>query len=287
VQQIIEGNNMCCENGKNEKLTERLLKLMDEIDYLKDDLKTWTDALEELSEIEDAFKTTEKPSEKPEIREKTILDVGTDAVKPLYIALKFKPSKMIGINECFPTFVSDIELKSKILTPTKIRLYTCSLFNKVTLDIIRDKEAIKEFNFVLVSKTLHHLRTGECIASKRDKNHDCKRNESEKETEKDCIYGFETKKIFDRLLELGKRVIVYESFDPNDKDDDKVRGRGGYFTSNELTEMLRILSDKYEVEFIRPERFSLSKRTFNRIGPILRKVDCVCFYVEDLKRNKS
>ena len=47
---------MCCENDKNEKLKERFLKLMDEKDNLQNDLDTWTDALEELSEIEDAFK---------------------------------------------------------------------------------------------------------------------------------------------------------------------------------------------------------------------------------------
>lgn len=267
---------MCCENGINEKLTERLLKLMDEKDNLKDDLDTWTDALEELSEIKDALKTNGKF----DMCEKTILDVGTDAVKPLYIALKFKPKKIVGISEWFRPFVSDIELKSKILNPTKIRFYTCSLFNKVTLDIIRDKEGIKAFNFVLVSKTLHHLRTGECIANKRDENHDCKKSESERETEKNCIYRFETRKIFTRLLELGDRVIIYEWFDPNEEDDDKVRGRGAYFTREELTDVLEHLSNSYSVQFIRPEKFLLTKETVDKVKAILREVDDICFYVE-------
>jgi hypothetical protein len=271
------------EDSVNKKLTERLLKLEDKLDYLKDDLKTWTDALEESSEIEDAFKTNEKF----DMCEKTILDVGTDAVKPLYIALKFKPKKIVGINEWFRPFVSDIELKSKILNPTKIRFYTCSLFNKETLDIIRDKEGVREFNFVLVSKTLHHLRTGECIANKRDENHDCKRNESERQTERDCIYEFETRKIFDRLLELGNRVIIYECFDPNEEDDDKVRGRGAYFTRIELTDVLTHISNGYSVQFIRPEKFLLTKETVDKIEPMLREVDEICFYVEKLNSNKS
>ena len=58
-------------------------------------MKIWTDAITELSDIEDAFKTNEKI----EMQGKTILDVGTDSVKPLYIALKYKPTKIIGIDE--------------------------------------------------------------------------------------------------------------------------------------------------------------------------------------------
>ena len=219
---------MSCDNGKNENLTERLLKLMDDMDYLKDDLETWTDALEELSEIEDAF-------EKGELHGKTILDVGTDAVKPLYIALKLKPTKIIGINDDdLPSFASDIEQKAKLLLPeTRIRFHSCSLFNRESLDRILKREKIAKFDFVLISKTLHHLRTKKCTVNernkknKRDEKHQCR------EDEKCCIYGFDAKEVFDRLLELGKRVIVYEAFYPQDKDDDKERGRGGYFTTKE------------------------------------------------------
>jgi hypothetical protein len=197
-------------------------------------LETWTDALEELSEIEDAFKTNEKF----DMCGKTILDVGTDAVKPLYIALKFKPSKIIGINEELRPFVSDLELQSKILTATKVRLYNCSFFDKVTLDRIREKERIKDkkFDFVLVSKTLHHLRTGDCIAKKRDKSH--------KHTD----------------------------------DDDKMRGRGGYFTAKEWTDIFDHLFKKYRVKFIRPQH---NKETLSKVKPMLRQVDCICFYVEE------
>lgn len=88
---------MCYENNKNEKLTERLLKLMDEKEKLKDALDTWTEALEELSEIEDGFKIDGNF----ELLGKTVLDIGTDCVKPLYIALKFKPDKIVGINDDF------------------------------------------------------------------------------------------------------------------------------------------------------------------------------------------
>jgi hypothetical protein len=243
------------------------------MDYLKENMETWTDALEELSEIEDAF-------DKGELHGKTILDVGTDAVKPLYIALKFKPKKIIGINEWLRPFVSHIELKSKIFSDTELRLFTCSLFNKVTLRIIQEMEEIDKFNFVLVSKTLHHLRTGTCIAKNRDEHHNCEEKETQRETESDCIYKFETGKIFDRLLELGTRVIVYECFNPNDKDNDKVRGRGAYFTREELTDMLRHLSDGYSVQFIRPEKFLLTKETVDKIEPMLKEVDEICFYVE-------
>jgi len=255
---------------KDNSLIERLLKCEEELEYHKADLETWTDALEELSEIEDAFKTNEKF----DMCGKTILDVGTDAVKPLYIALKFKPSKIIGINEELRPFVSDLELQSKILTATKVRLYNCSFFDKVTLDRIREKERIKDkkFDFVLVSKTLHHLRTGDCIAKKRDKSH--KHNENEK----CCIYKFETQKTFKDLLQLGNRVIIYEFFDPNTDDDDKMRGRGGYFTAKEWTDIFDHLFKKYRVKFIRPQH---NKETLSKVKPMLRQVDCICFYVEE------
>lgn len=131
------------------------------------------------------------------------------------------------------------------------------------------------FDFVLVSKTLHHLRTGEC-KRKRGKKHDC----AEAETEKNCIYKFEKEVIFEKLLGLGKRVIVYESFDPNDIDNDKIRGRGGYFTTKEWLDIFECLSRNYEVEFIRPEIFHFDKEALDRVESILRQVDCICFYVE-------
>ena len=265
---------MCEKND----LIERLLECEEELKFRKEDLQTWTDSLEELSEIEDAFKTDGKFR----LRGKTVLDVGTDCVKPLYIALKFKPKKIIGINEDLSiySFESDLKQKSKLFTKTKIGLYNCSLFNKATLDKILKEEGInkiKKFDFVLVSKTLHHLRTGECIRNERDKKHEHEKDE----TEKCCIYGFEEQKIFERLLELGRRVIVYECFDPNEEDADKVRGRGGYFTPKEWEKLLDYLSGKYRVEFIIPKQFPLNKKTPNKVDSILRQVDCICFYVEE------
>jgi hypothetical protein len=270
---------MCCENdGLNKRLVKKLLDCEEGIEEQDNDLDIWLNSLEELSEIEDAFKTNEKA----EMCGKAILDVGTDAVKPLYVALKLKPSKIIGINDDeLPSFASDIEQKAKLLLPqVRIRFYNCSLFDRETLDKIFKKEKIAKFDFVLISKTLHHLRTKECVVNERNKGQQQKEKHQCREDEKCCIYGFDAKEVFDRLLELGNRVIVYEAFYPQDKDDDKVRGRGEYFTAKEWTGILRYLSNNYKVEFIRPEQFSLNKKTFSRIEPILRQVDCICFYVE-------
>jgi len=171
---------------------------------------------------------------------------------------------------------SDIEQKSKLFSDTKIELYNCSFFDNETFGKIREKEEIDSFDFILVSKTLHHLRTGKCTMKERDEKHEHQKDE----TEKCCIYGFEEQKIFEKLLRLGKRVIVYETFFPQGEDDDKIRGRGGYFTATEWGRIFEYLSGKYKVEFVRPERFQLNKETLNRIDSILRQVDCVCFYVE-------
>jgi hypothetical protein len=265
----------CENNGLVEKLSERLLECENDLENRKDDLKTWTDSLEELSEIQDAFKTDGKFR----IRGKKVLDIGTDCVKPLYIALKFKPNKIIGISEDLSiySFEPDLKQKSKLFTETKIGLHNCSLFDNETLNRILRKEKIKKFDFVLVSKTLHHLRTGECIAKERDENHKHQKDE----TEKCCIYGFNEREIFDKLLKLGKRVIVYEAFSAQHKDNDNVRGRGGYFTPTELGRMFMYLSAKYKVEFIQPEPFHLDKETLDRVEPMLRQVDCICFYVEE------
>jgi hypothetical protein len=260
--------NVPCENdGLIERLVERLLECEKELEEHKDDLRTWTDSLEELSEIEDAFKTNGEFK----LDGKTILDIGTDCVKPLYIALKFKPNKIIGIDEELSySYASDLEQQSKLLTyPTKIRLYNCSLFDKATLDRIREKEGIGKFDFVLVSKTLHHLRTGKCVEE-----HECR------EDEKCCKYGFETQNIFKDLLQLGNRVIIYEFFDPNDTDNDKIRGRGGYFTAKEWEKILTSISDKYKVEFITPIRCHLDNKELEKMIARLRQIDCICFYVE-------
>ena len=259
-------------SSENNDLIERLLECEEELETLKEDLDTWTDTLEELSEIEDAFATDGKIN----LDKKTILDIGTDCVKPLYIALKFKPDKIIGMGEDLSvySFASDLEQKSKLFTDTTIRLYTCSLFDKGTLNKILEKEGIRKFDFVLVGKTLHHLRTGKCVAMERDEEHKCR------EDEESCIYGFEEQKIFERLLELGTRAIIYEYFEPDQNDNDIVRGRGGYFTREEWKQTFEYLSEKYEVEFIRPQQFHLDKEALDRVCSILRQVDCVCFFVE-------
>lgn len=276
---------MACEdNGLIERLSEELLEREKDLESRKGDLETWTNSLVDLSEIEDAFKTDGKFR----IRGKTVLDVGTDCVKPLYIALKFKPNKIIGIDEELTySYASDLEQKSKLFTDTTtIRLYDCSLFNNETLNRIIKKERIpkKRFDFVLVSKTLHHLRSGECVGKERDEKYECL------ETEKCCIYGFEEQKIFKKLFELGKRVIIYEFFDPSITDDDRIRGRGGYLTPKEWKQIFQhLLSEKYKVEFIRPRQFNLDKQTLNNVDSLLRQVDDICFYVEeqDVEVSKS
>jgi hypothetical protein len=91
------------------------------------------------------------------------------------------------------------------------------------------------------------------------------------------------------LLELGRRVIIYEYFDPNETDDDKVRGRGGYFTREEWQRIFDYFRKRnYNVKFIRPEGFLLGKEKPNKVDSTLRKVDCICFYVEkeDVKNSK-
>ena len=260
-------------SGKTDGSAERLLQCLEELDYLRADLDTWIDSLDELSEIVDAFKV-EKGNK---LQGKTILDIGTDCVKPLYIALKFEPDKIIGINEDLSkySFASDLEQKSKLLTKTKVNLYECSLFEDEKLRKILRKEGIEgKFDFVLLSKTLHHLRMGECIAKERDPKHKCQ------EEEDCCIYKFEEQEIFKILLELGKRVIVYECFLPHEEDDDKVRGRGGYFTIKEWRRIFSHLSENYRVEFIEPLRCHLGKKELDEMIAKLRQVDCICFYVE-------
>ena len=77
---------------EKDDLTEGLANCLEELKDSKiklDNWKAWIDSLEELSEIEDAFGIEERDK----LHGKTFLDIGTDCVKPLYIALKFEPDK--------------------------------------------------------------------------------------------------------------------------------------------------------------------------------------------------
>jgi len=244
-----------------------------------DDISSWIESIDELSEIEKAFGTDE-------LCGKTILDIGTYGIKPLYIALKYKPKKIIGINDGFPDSYALIEPKSKLFVETEIKFYDCSFFNDVKLNEILAKEILNEkdpkFDFVLVSKTLHHLRSGACIAERRDPKHSCK------EDEKCCIYKFNEKEIFERLLCLGKRLIVYEVFDPETPDADKIRGRGGHFTTNEWKQIFGFLvkSEKYRVKLIQPSRLCLDREGLREMDTIFRQVDVLCFYVERVEEKQ-
>lgn len=75
-------------------------------------------------------------------------------------------------------------------------------------------------------------------------------------------------------------MIVYEYFFPHEKDDDKVRGRGEYFTTEEWKQIFRHLSENHRVEFIEPLRCHLDKKDVEKMIAKLRQVDYVCFYVE-------
>lgn len=244
------------------------------------DISPWIESIDELSEIKEAFGTDE-------LCGKTILDIGTYGIKPLYIALKYKPKKIIGINDGFPdSDAALIEQKSKLFLETEIKFYDCSFFNDVKLNEILAKEILNKkspkFDFVLVSKTLHHLRSGACIAEKRDPGHRCK------EDEKCCIYKFNEQEIFERLLCLGKRVIVYEWFNPGTPDADKVRGSGEHFTTNEWKQIFGFLerSEKYRVELIQPSRLCFDSDGLKKMDTILRQVAVLCFYVEMVEREK-
>ena len=70
---------MLCANNDSK---EKLLECEERLRTCQDDLQTWIDSLKELSEIEDAFAIAGKIN----LDRKTILDIGTDCVKPLYIA---------------------------------------------------------------------------------------------------------------------------------------------------------------------------------------------------------
>ena len=257
------------------ELQERFQKQQDELEQINNELSFWTDSLDELSEIEKAF-------EADNLHGKTILDIGTDCVKPLYIALKYEPDKIIGINELLTfSYAADLKQNSKLFVDGEIEFYNCSFFNKAKLNEILTRENSQRLDIILLSKTLHHLRTGNCIAVIRDSDH------KHEEDERSCIYQFEKEEIFSQLLELGKRVIVYETYYPEDEDDDKVRGRGGYFTLPEWRIILEHLVKNYKVELFQPVRCSISIEEFENIFPILRQVDYICFYVEEKQKSSQ
>jgi len=53
-------------------------------------------------------------------------------------------------------------------------------------------------------------------------------------------------------------------------------------TANEMQRIFENLSGKYKIEFIFPERFHLNKEELNKVEPMLRQIDYICFYLERL-----
>jgi len=251
-----------CVSQKKDKKAEKEECDEEEPEYA-DKWLWWTDPLEELSEIEDAFKVDGEIK----LGEKTILDVGTDCVKPLYIALKFKPKKIIGIADELPDFWSDLEAKSKLFTNTKVSFYYCNFFDKETFEKVLKKEGIlkegkiEKFDIVLLSKTLHHLRTGECIAHKRKKHGQKHRH---REDEKCCIYDFEAQEIFKSLLEYGERKKYEVKF---------INPRKG--------DLHNVLRNKKKELVIRNDKEEV------KLDKMLRQVDCICFCIEHQKKKKE
>jgi len=230
----------------------------------------WTNPLEELSDMVDAF-------EKQGLKGKTVLDVGTDCVKPLYLALKYEPQKIIGITLDKPQFAGNIAEDSKLLTETEIHFSRCDFLDDIKLAKILKKVNVEDkFDIILISKTLHHLRTGRCIVADRcGSKHDCR------EDEKCCIYEFKEEEIFKRFFQYGKKVIVYEWFVPHEKDDDKRRGKGGYFTIKEWNRILKHLSKNYRVELFKPLRCHLTQNELGKVREKLGQVDYICFCIEE------
>jgi len=234
----------------------------------EEDWELWTNPLEELGDMVDVFEASK-------LKGKTVLDVGTDCVKPLYIALKYEPHKIIGITLNKPRFAGNIAEDSSLLTKTEIHFYTCDFLDDDKLAKILKKVNIEgKFDFILVSKTLHHLRTGKCRASERGGEHKYRKDE------KYCIYEFKKEEIFERFFQYGEKVIVYEWYDPNATDDDKVRGKGGHFTIAEWNEILTYLSTNYRVELFKPKRCHLTDKELGNAMEEIRLRDDICFCVE-------
>ena len=239
-----------------------------EEEELDEGWEIWTDPLEELGDMIDVFKVNK-------LRNKTVLDVGTNGVKPLYIALKYKPHKIIGITLEKYRFTSAIAEDSRFLVETEMHFHTGNFLNNIDLARIKEKENIEDtFDFILISKTLHHLRTGECVAKIRRCNHTCIRQD-----EKFCVYKFEEKEIFERFFKYGKKVIVYEYFEPDKKDPDKSRGKGGHFTIPELRRILTHLSSNYKVELFKPLRRHLVENEMEEVMRELKNGSAICFSV--------
>lgn len=73
-------------------------------------------------------------------------------------------------------------------------------------------------------------------------------------------------------------MIVYEGFWSHEDDNDKARGRGGYFTTEEWKRIFEEISKKFKVELITPKKCPLGK--ILDTSKELRGVDIICSYVE-------
>ena len=112
-------------------------------------------------------------------------------------------------DQIFPDFRVNANGKDNVLHLIEADArYTEGLANTLIkrLDIKEEKKLDEYFDLVIISRTLHHLRSGKCqihnlSSSKKSLNIECVENP------KGCVFEFETK-ILRNLVSYGKKTLV-------------------------------------------------------------------------------
>lgn len=116
---------------------------------------------------------------------------------------------------------------------------------------ITEKELKKYFNLLIISKTLHHLRSGKCQVHRKSPNKKGINVECIKDPDS-CVFEFKTDVLYN-LVSYGEKTLIWELIEPNFVDTDKEDGVGGHLTRREFWEILRDLDTKgYIIEFFFP-----------------------------------
>jgi len=193
---------------------------------------------------------------KDECEIKTLLDIGAFGIFAILVALIFKLERVIAIDQI--GFHSDFyELKEGLanffdnrdavqLIKADARYVKSLCENKVYFkNELKEIKELEPFHIVIMSKILHHLRTGKCKIHEKEKL--CQQNP------KQCLFKFQPKDII-KLFLLGKQIIIWDIIALNEIDVDKDQtGIGGHLTREELWDLITTLKEvNHEIEFFEP-----------------------------------
>ncbi|MHA1380933.1 MAG: hypothetical protein ACTSRG_21410 [Candidatus Helarchaeota archaeon] len=205
-----------------------------------DDEYDWEIEFDKINEWQPSFEKIRK-----DLKEiNRICEIGGDWKSVFLLSQHLKLTRITNVNKIFIDDGNIIQYENLVKKSQFDFIKQDARFINGLKTKLKEKEVEIPFDLLIISKTLHHLRTGKCIIQEEKKKWHFKKHMK--------IFEFEPEKII-KLFKLAKFTLIWEHIEPNESDHD-IEDNGGNFTREEFKNFIKNLKvNNFTIDLISPE----------------------------------